>query len=157
MSTEPKAEHIVELEGRVQGWVQELEPLVVGIELGAPWTAVFIYGSSQVIVDVCDMGDGDSIVKVVAKVTEDTPASPELWKYLAEGTPQHMFGRLMMMDGDDDGLVDVWMEHNILGNFLDEGELKWAVVAMANAADAIDTEIASRFGGRVHHPEGDMA
>ena len=51
-------------------------------------------------------------------------------------------------------MVMVALEHNLLGDYLDEAELVETVLLLANVADDVDDELKAEFGGERFHEEG---
>jgi hypothetical protein len=40
------------------------------------------------------------------------------------------------------------MKHTLLGDYLDEEELHWALYQLLNTADKLDDELKQKFGGK---------
>ena len=84
------------------------------------------------------------LVHIRALVLSNVPITPEL--LLEVATSDFMFGSLRLAVTDND-LGFIWMEHNLLGDFLDEQELVYATIAVGMTADDIDDVWQQRFGG----------
>lgn len=104
-------------------------------------------GSTVARITVIDWGDGNTLVKIDAPILFDVPVTDELYKYVAQNSNKRFFGALGLVEGDD-GLAILHMDQTILGDTLDEPELMFAVVLVAQTADKLDDELQSRFGGQ---------
>lgn len=107
-----------------------------------------VYGSAQVTVTVDVFDEDQAVVKVSADCVAGATASPELYHAIA--TTRMEIGHLRAVD-EEDGTVTVQFRHGLIGEFLDAGELRMVVVAIAIIADQLDDDFAARFGGHVHH------
>ena len=105
-----------------------------------------------------DSGDDDGvIVQVAALIADDLDPSPELYKEVATSVMGRAFGcTLRMWPYDNDTKYRVVLESRILGNFLDEAELKVAVLYAGLSADREDDGFAARHGGTVWNPDGNL-
>ncbi|GAA3028664.1 hypothetical protein GCM10010528_07930 [Gordonia defluvii] len=113
------------------------------------------HGSSRVFVEVEEWAEKYTLVKVEVPVLFDVPRSPELYEYIAFHAGQFVFGTLFLRADDEDAReVSVVLEHNVLGDYLDEPELMEAVLMLAYVADQIDDELKARFGGERFHEDG---
>lgn len=102
-------------------------------------------GSAQVFLRVMPFGDKNSIVRVWAPTNQDVPESPELYRYIATNT-RYLFGGLAA-HATGKNTANIAFAYSLLGEFLDPDELRSAVTAVAVAADTLDDEIKSKFGG----------
>lgn len=103
-------------------------------------------GSTRVFVRVAPHGEAYTTVFLLAPVVLQAPATPELFRYVAT-TDNYVFGRLVAVENDN-GTVDILLNHMLLGDFLDEDELGYSVGGVVGAADSLDDELVARFGGR---------
>lgn len=110
-----------------------------------------VNGSTRVFITVNQVGDSFCFVHLMAPVLIDAPVTAELYEYVATTDP-FIFGRLLAKK-EDDGTVTVLLTHSLLGDFLDEAELGYAVAGIAGSADELDDELVGKFGGRVLHAD----
>lgn len=103
-------------------------------------------GSARGFVQVVDH-DEITIVRLTFPLVFEATTSPELYKYVAENADRYVFGHLFV-DTAEDGTATIFFRHQLLGDYLDDDELGWALAIMSAAADAIDDELVSKFGGR---------
>jgi hypothetical protein len=99
-------------------------------------------GSSVVRVRVQALGDSHSVVTVLSPVVVDIEPSDALARYLVEENGKLLFGAFSLVDDV------VLLNHSILGDSLDPGELKASVDVVLSTADDYDDVIVERFGGR---------
>lgn len=105
------------------------------------------HGSTACAISVRDWGDGHTLVRLMAPVLRDAPASPELFRWVTTEGQYYRFGTMTAVEHDD-GTVDLYFDHTLLGTFLDEDELMVAFGAVITTADALDDELEERFGGK---------
>jgi hypothetical protein len=109
-------------------------------------------GSARVFVRVQAHPNGEStIVRVFTQAVSGVRLSPELYEFVATNTST-VFGTLSVFKNED-GTGMLVMRETLLGDFIDEEELKYAVLGIAFSTDEIDQELAERFGGRTFHDE----
>ena len=108
-------------------------------------------GSARVFISCLDWGDGNVLVDIRALVAIDVPPSPELFKWVAESS--YNVGALNTVDNDK-GLVDIFLSHKLLGDFMDPDEFEIAVVLVGRTANQIDDEIKATYGGSRFHEDG---
>lgn len=149
--SEGKSIELLQVEDKVRRWLSDF---VGTFETGTNILGSFRVGSARVNVDVFEQNDS-RFLKVLSCVADGATSSPELFEYIARANSDYIFGRLQAADGDEEGLIDVWFEHNLLADYLDQEELKWAVGAVAASADDVDTEMVKRFGGRTMYEDDD--
>ena len=136
---------------KVQTYLREL---VGGFEVDKDGDYTFRHGSTRVFIDVDEWAGDHVAVAITAMVAADTPASPELFEYVATEGNAYRMGTLRA-GKQEDGTVMTLLTHQLLGDFLDPDEFKLAVALLAEAADGADTEIVKRFGGRTFHEDED--
>jgi hypothetical protein len=107
------------------------------------------YGSARVFITVVVLDEHHVLVRVFSPLVRGATESEELYRYAA--THSFHFGALTVLPGD--GRADVVFGHSLLGNTLDDEELRLAVGLIAGAADDLDTEIVRRFGGETFYTE----
>ena len=99
--------------------------------------------STGAIISCVDL-EAAVLIHIRALVLSNVPITQEL--VLEVATSDFMFGNLRLEIGDDN-LGRLWMEHNLLGDFLDEQELVYATISVGSGADDIDDVWQQRFGG----------
>jgi len=113
------------------------------------------YGSAIVHVQVKVFDEDGSVVLVSSPSVSGATISPELYEHVATATTFD-FGHLSVVK-ESDGTGTVSFSHSLLGDFLDDAELRTAVIAVAYTSDELDDGLAERFGGTVFNPEGNTA
>lgn len=137
--------------GTVKEKVQRyLTELIGRVELDGEGRLSFQYGSARVFVEVEPIGDDNTAVAITAPLIFNARRSPELFHYVAT-SGSYRFGHLAAYEAD--GGVQILYRHTLLGDYLDPDELNWAVSAMAQTADEVDTELQRRFGGELFHTD----
>ncbi|HNP56464.1 MAG TPA: hypothetical protein PK331_04715 [Gordonia sp. (in: high G+C Gram-positive bacteria)] len=111
-------------------------------------------GSARVFVDVSEWRETHTLVKIEIPVLFDVRRSPELYERIAFLAGQYVFGTIYLRAVEDPTMVMVALEHNLLGDYLDEAELVETVLLLANVADDVDDELKAEFGGERFHEEG---
>ncbi|MDR1790993.1 MAG: YbjN domain-containing protein [Propionibacteriaceae bacterium] len=110
-------------------------------------------GSSRAFIWVNSKGEDDPThVFIQVPLLYGVNESPALHEYIAYHADDYIFGHLSLRKRDD-GIVCVDLTHRLLGDYLDEAELAWAVGGMLSSADELDDEMQSRFGGQRFHEE----
>lgn len=110
--------------------------------------------STQIHIRIIDWGktkDGEprSLVRVTSPILRDVKASPELYQYLVREAPKLWFGAVEASDDSQNpGMLFLAMVHTLLGDYLDEEELRAALFGVLNAADEVDDVMQKRFGGK---------
>lgn len=141
------------IKAKVQGWLAE-DFSNVGLSKHGGFTLRF--GSSRLYVDVEDLEpedpEGMAMVRLTAPLVFNLQESAELYKYIAEHTDDYRFGRLYIAKTDD-GSFTAGISHQILGNYLDQAELGYAVAWIGTSADDKDDEIQNLFGGERFYEE----
>ncbi len=114
------------------------------------------FGSSRVFVDIEDLRPEDPeglvMVRVTAPCVFKLKESPELYKYVALHSDDYRFGH-MYISAAADGTFTVGLTHQILANYLDQDELKYAVAFVGGAADEVDDVLQKEFGGERFHED----
>lgn len=106
-------------------------------------------GTSQVIVGVNEeasdaMASDVTTVLLIAPVLRNVQPKPDLYKFVAEYGES--FASLTV-GSNEDGTVNVVLYHGLLANHLTQEQLELATLEVASRADALDNELAARFGG----------
>lgn len=130
-------------------------PLGLKIQLqGDTIGVVFTDSSTQIYIRIIDWGknkDGEprSLVRINSPILRGVTPTPALYEYLAREAPQMWFGNIAVWDDSDSpGMVSLSLGHTLLGDFLDEEELKAAMFNVLNSADELDDQLQARFGGK---------
>jgi len=103
------------------------------------------YGSTAVAVNIVDQKER-VLVHLVAPLVLGVPNTPELAYWVAVEGQQMYFGAASLRP-QEGGLADVFLEHTLLGDYLDEDELHTAIGAVLSTANDWDDELQQRFGG----------
>ena len=113
----------------------------------------FRIGSTQMWVAVAQVENkanraGYVAVRVFANTNNRVPPSPGLFEYVAT-QGRFAFGALRCYKKDDG--LRVFLEHTLVGDYLDPSELYVCFSEMATTADAVDDEIKAKFGGVLYY------
>lgn len=87
------------------------------------------------------------LIHILAPVLFDVPNTAELAYWVAVEGQRMYFGSASLRP-QDEGLAHVYVEHTLLGDYLDEDELHTAVGAVLRTADSWDDMLQQKFGGR---------
>ena len=131
------------------------------VQLGVRSTYKINWGSTYVQVELGEATWNPSTkeedaywVNVSSPVLFGIEGSSELFKYVATEGPKSLAGLSMALwEAENDNTYSLWLESNILGNFIDEAELVNVVVICGLIADREDEDLAQRFGGSVVNPD----
>lgn len=114
----------------------------------------FTDSSTQIHVRVIDWGktkDGEprTLVRISSPVLREVKPTPELFEYICRQAPKNWFGSTWVNDDQNaPGLVFISMGQTLLGDYLDEEELATALWGVLAAADELDDQLQSKFGGK---------
>lgn len=134
------ADHVEMTTHRVQGY---LDHHYGGFEHHPDWGFHGAFGSARVFVDVLPVLDDSTAVRASAPVLSDIDLSDGLALRVAEIAAQSPFGAFAHLGGRR----ELWFQHAILGDDLDEVELDAAIDTVAEVADGWDDRLAGEFGG----------
>jgi hypothetical protein len=113
--------------------------------------ASFRYGSARVFVRVDEFDEDSSVVVLEAPVVRGAKVTPELYEYIATQSAGQGFGHLALRpEGNEATIV---FTHTLLGDYLDDMELRVAAVAVAFTSDDLDDKLVERFGGSLYHAD----
>ncbi|MGN6380523.1 MAG: T3SS (YopN, CesT) and YbjN peptide-binding chaperone 1 [Gaiellales bacterium] len=115
-----------------------------GFEYHPAWGFHGGFGSARVFVDVLPVLDDSTAVRASSPVVSDVELSDELALHLLELTGTRPFGGFLYIPSRR----EVWFQHAILGDDLDEDELDTAIDVVAAVADDSDDVLVGEFGGR---------
>jgi hypothetical protein len=111
--------------------------------------ASFRYGSAHVFVSVREFDEDSSVVVLESPVVRGAKVTPELYEFVATQAAEHEFGHLILrVEGDEATIV---FTHTLLGDYLDDMELRVAAVAVAFTSDDLDDKLVAQFGGSLYH------
>ena len=102
-------------------------------------------GSAAVWITPGELFGGRTGVRIWSITNVDVQVDDELTRFLAAENRNLLFGVLHLAKEQD----SVAIGHTLLGDFLNREELKTAITAVVEAADAYDDRIKARFGGRL--------
>ena len=106
-------------------------------------------GSTRVFVRVlAHPNDEATLISIFAPVLFDVPLTPEFYEYLAKLSDAMVFGHLTLAPGSTDEFGFLLVTHTLLGDYVDDEELLYAVYAVANSADHFDDSLQEQFGGK---------
>lgn len=93
-----------------------------------------------------------TIVSITIPLLSGINESPAAHEYIAYHADDYTFGHLSLYR-QESGSVDVFLTHGLLGDYLDEAELGFAVGWMLGTADDLDDELQAQFGGKRFHED----
>lgn len=130
-------------------------PMGLKIQLQGDTIGVqFTDSSTQVHIRIIDWGkskDGEprSLVRISSPILRGVKPMPALYEYIAREAPRLWFGNIAVWDDEETkGLLSLTLGHTLLGDYLDEDELKSAMFGVLNSADELDDVLQKRFGGK---------
>jgi hypothetical protein len=115
---------------------------------------VFTDVSTQIHIRILDWGknkDGEprSLVRISAPLLRGVAPAAALYEYLAREAPRLWFGNIACWDDEEEkGKLALTLGHTLLGDYLDEEELRSAMYGVLNSADELDDKLQARFGGK---------
>jgi hypothetical protein len=110
--------------------------------------------STELHLSVVDWGktkDGEprTLVHITSPILRGVTPTPALYEFLAREAQRYWFGHVQVFDdANNKGMVTLQMSHTLLGDYLDEEELKAAMFGVMDAADEQDDLMQQRFGGK---------
>ena len=122
---------------------QHLDARYGGFQHHPDWGFHGAFGSARVFVEVLPVLDDSTAVRVSSPVLSQVTMSDELALRLLELGREQPFGAFAHLAARD----EVWLQHAILGDDLDQVELETAIDAVAAIADGCDDDLARDFGG----------
>jgi len=130
-------------------------PMGLRISLQGNSIAVtFSDSSTRVNVGIQDYGvnkagDPSSLVQLSAPILWEVDPTPALYEWIAREGGKYYFGHVTAYDDTTaPGKLFLMMSHTLLGDYLDEEELHWALYAILGTADKLDDELKEKFGGK---------
>lgn len=112
-------------------------------------------GSARIFVEVRVAGSAGeakiTLVNLDVLLLQGVRETPAVFEYVALHADDYQFGHLNAARTDDG--LRLFLSHTLLGDYLDEDELRYAVGGMATVADDLDDELQLRFGGARFHEQ----
>ncbi len=93
-----------------------------------------------------------TFVRITVPLLQQVPETPELHRHIAFSAGDHRFGTLALVPDHEHGTC-VFFKHTLLGDFLDDDELGYALGGMLEDADDLDDELQRKFGGVRFHED----
>ena len=91
--------------------------------------------------------DHHVLVNLRAPVLFNVPITDELCRWIALEGSLWYFGNPVLFADEAGKDGSLYIDHSLLGDFLDSDELKLAVHSVLGRADRLDDELQGRFGG----------
>ena len=90
----------------------------------------------------------NTVVLVRAPIIWEVKRTPALYEWVANDGQNVMFGRVACRTASDASLTNVYFEHTLLGDNIDEPEIIHTVRLVITSANRLDDELVAKFGGR---------
>lgn len=130
-------------------------PMGLRIQLqGETITVTFNDSSTRVNLNVTawgqnKSGDPSSLVRLSCPLLWEVEPTPAVYEWIAREGGKYYFGHVSAYDdASAAGKLFLMMQHTLLGDYLDEEELHWALYTMLQTADGLDDELKGKFGGK---------
>ena len=130
-------------------------PMGLRISLqGNSITVTFTDSSTRVNINFIEWGtnkagDPSTLVQLSSPLLWEVDPSPGLWEWIGREGGNYYFGHISAYDDSSaPGKLFLLMKHTLLGDYLDEEELHWALYQLLNTADKLDDELKQKFGGK---------
>lgn len=117
-------------------------------------TVTFAESSTRINLNFTDWGtnkagDASTLVGLSAPLLWEVDPSPALFEWVAKNGGRFYFGHVTAYDdASAPGKLFLAMSHTLLGDYLDEEELHWALYTLLQTADKLDDELKEKFGGK---------
>jgi hypothetical protein len=112
------------------------------------------HGSSRAFVKITSSADdAPTFVTITIPLLFGVPDSPQLHRHIAYHADDWIFGHLCLSQNEEQGQADIFFNHMLLGDYIDEAELAHAVGGMISTSDRLDDELQSQFGGTKFHED----
>ena len=99
------------------------------------------YRNTRVIVHPLQWTRERTLLRFIAPIVLGVTETPALHRKLSDLNHGTVFGKFYVMDGT------VWIEHNLLGESLDQESFRAALASVAHHADHLDEPLMAEFGG----------
>ena len=94
-------------------------------------------------------GDPSTLVQLSSPLLWGVEPTPAVYEWIARQGGKYYFGHVTAYDDSSEaGKLFLMMSHTLLGDYLDEEELHWALHTMLRIADELDDELKGKFGGK---------
>jgi hypothetical protein len=130
-------------------------PMGLRISLqGSTISVTFTDSSTRVNIGFQDYGtnkagDASTLVQLSSPILWEVDPSPALYEWIAREGGKYYFGHVSAYDDSSaPGKLFLMLHHTLLGDYLDEEELHWALYAVLGTADKLDDELQGKFGGK---------
>jgi hypothetical protein len=130
-------------------------PMGLRISLqGSTLSVTFNNSSTRVNLSFTDWGlnkagDPSTLIGVSAPLLWEVEPTPAVFEWIAREGGKFYFGHVTAYDDTSaPGKVFLLMSHTLLGDYLDEEELHWALYTLLQTADKLDDELKEKFGGK---------
>ena len=115
--------------------------ILIRLESAVCWVSVNNWGEPS--------NDGrDTVVQVRAPIIWEAKRTPALYEWVATEGQKFMIGRVACNSDSDASLTNVFFEHTLFGDNIDEPEIVHAVGMVLSTANRLDDELVVKFGGR---------
>lgn len=109
------------------------------------------YGSTVVSIEpeLWNEPEDRTILRLIAVVLAGVPKTdPQMFEDLSRLNDTYRFGKFYWTateEDEEEGII--FIEHQMLGEFMDFEEFKQVLISLAYAADEVDDELQVRYGG----------
>lgn len=94
-------------------------------------------------------GDPSTLVRISCPLLWEVEPTPAVYEWVAREGGKYFFGHVSAYDDSSaPGKLFLMMAHTLLGDYLDEEELHWALFTLLQTADGLDDELKGKFGGK---------
>lgn len=94
-------------------------------------------------------GDPSTLIRLSCPLLWEVDPAPAVYEWIAREGGKYYFGHVTAYDDTSaQGKLFLMMQHTLLGDYLDEEELHWALYTMLQTADKLDDELKGQFGGK---------
>lgn len=87
------------------------------------------------------------IVQIRVPILWNVKRTPAVYEWVACSGSNYLMGHVRCLNADSASHTNLFMEHNLIGDNLDENELLNAVLHVIVTANELDDKLMSKFGG----------
>lgn len=113
-------------------------------------------GSARAFIEIEATDDSlahaPAFVRITVPLLQQVTETQELHRHIAFNAGSNRYGSLALRSDSEHGTC-IYFMHTLLGNYLDDDELGYAVSEMLAAADDLDDELQQKFGGKRFHED----
>ena len=136
----------------LQGKVQRMLTSAFGpVQVDADGDFSLLNDSARLFAHCSEFGEDTTTVELFCPMLFEVPESIELFRHIATAN-SYRFGTLHAVQ-EGEGTYRIVFKHTLLGDYLDEEELKNAVIMLLGTANDLDDSLQQEFGGRRFHEE----